>query len=228
MVVVYRPLQIRPRMFFHNFLLRDTLDKNIRLLLPVALLGFIRYRWRLRHILVDEYQDTSPAQQRLLKVTLSTHTSVCRLVVLIRHLHVMIDKVGGGEKAPRRIGMERGRRVVQKTTAHTVLGSGRRGKPGSLISSFRFSMPEVFLLRPLCVSFLFWFRNRSSTTIGTGVGPSFDEECRSRNFNFNFNSYRGLAELADQDRGRGHGGGRGRRGGARNVPGSGRESVLRG
>ncbi|CAM9959301.1 unnamed protein product, partial [Laminaria digitata] len=26
-----------------------------------------RYRWRLRHVLVDEYQDTSPAQQRLLK-----------------------------------------------------------------------------------------------------------------------------------------------------------------
>eukprot|EP00752_Nemacystus_decipiens_P009008 g8041.t1 len=26
-----------------------------------------RYRWRLRHILVDEYQDTSPAQQRLLQ-----------------------------------------------------------------------------------------------------------------------------------------------------------------
>ena len=30
----------------------------------------LRYRWRLRHILVDEYQDTSPAQQRLLQVTL--------------------------------------------------------------------------------------------------------------------------------------------------------------
>ncbi|CAM9265174.1 unnamed protein product, partial [Scytosiphon promiscuus] len=26
-----------------------------------------RYRWRFRHVLVDEYQDTSPAQQRLLK-----------------------------------------------------------------------------------------------------------------------------------------------------------------
>lgn len=31
-----------------------------------------RYRWRLRHILVDEYQDTSPAQQRLLQVRLFT------------------------------------------------------------------------------------------------------------------------------------------------------------
>ncbi|CAM9374781.1 unnamed protein product [Ectocarpus sp. 4 AP-2014] len=30
-----------------------------------------RYRWRFRHVLVDEYQDTSPAQQRLLKALVS-------------------------------------------------------------------------------------------------------------------------------------------------------------
>lgn len=51
---------------FDFILCRNPDESSFRLLVTRC----PRYRWRLRHILVDEYQDTSPAQQQLLQVTL--------------------------------------------------------------------------------------------------------------------------------------------------------------
>ena len=108
-------------------------------------------RWRFRHLFVDEFQDASPAQFRLLRAWLGDRTDLC---VVGDPDQAIYGFAGADAVVPRRLPPRTSRRSASPTVGVVQLGSNYRSTPqvvaaaGAVLGPPGRRRPQVHAARP--------------------------------------------------------------------------------